>query len=80
MSEEEETIDFVTVTMMMISKTTLMNVVDEERSREASFDKDKGTIFEIIHVCSYCFGSRKVTAGDEALSALPASWNTLTLR
>lgn len=50
---EEKKVDFITVTvMMMIPKTTLMNVVDEERSREASFDKDKGTSFEIIHVCS----------------------------
>lgn len=62
-------IDFVTVTMMMmtmISKTMLMNVVDEERSKEAAFDKEKGTIFETIHVCSYSFGSRQVKAGDEA--------------
>jgi hypothetical protein len=78
--KKNKKIDFVTVTMKMISKTTLMNVADEKRSREASFDKDKGTIFEIIHVCFHCFGCRKVTAGDEALSALPASWNTLTIR
>ena len=29
--------------MMMISKKTLMIVVNEERSTQASFDKDKGT-------------------------------------
>jgi len=52
--------------MMMIPKTTLMNVVDEERSIETSFDKDKGTSFEIIHIYSYSFRSRQVKAGDEA--------------
>jgi hypothetical protein len=64
--KKKKKIDFVKVTMMVISKTTLMNVDDEKRSTDASFDKDKGTIFEIIHVCSYCFGSRQVKAGDEA--------------
>jgi hypothetical protein len=43
-----------------------MNVVDEEKSTEASFDKDRGIIFEIIHVYCYSFGSRQVKAGDEA--------------
>ena len=52
--------------MMMISKTTLMNVVGKDRSTESSFVKDRGTIFEIIHVCSYSFESRQVKAGDEA--------------
>jgi hypothetical protein len=64
--KKKKKIDFVTVTMMVISKTTLMSVVDKERCTETSFGKDKGTIFEIIYVCSYCFGSRQVEAGDEA--------------
>lgn len=42
-----------------------MNVFDEERSTEASFDKDNGTIFDKIDVCSYSFGSRQVKAWDK---------------
>jgi len=68
LSEEGKKVDFVTVTvmMMMIPKPTLMNVADEQRSTETSFGKDKGSSFEIIHICSYNFGPRQVKAGDEA--------------
>jgi hypothetical protein len=68
---EETKIDNVTVTMMMmtmmmISKTTLIYVVHKNRSREIPLDKDKGNILEIIHVCSYSFGSRRVKPVEEA--------------
>lgn len=52
--------------MMMISKTTLIYVVHKNRSTGLSLDKDKANILEIIHVCSYSFGSRQVKPVEEA--------------
>lgn len=54
--------DFVMVMKMMI----IMGVTDEQRNREASYDKDKETVCETIRIYTYGFAPRLVKAEDDA--------------
>jgi hypothetical protein len=58
-----------------------MGVIEEERYREAFYDKDEEIVCEIIHVYSYGFVSRLGNLRMmHSISTLRTSWKTLSIR